>query len=108
MYTQELIREETVIHLFGLLAWLLPCLGLSGGAIFSLIKRRSAYLLWGTGIGFFGPLNFLLWRLYSLILESFGFDSVKAFFLNIIIFILVGVILGFFLAFFLKFHKKEV
>lgn len=108
MYTQELIKEETVVHIFRILAWLLPCFGLIVGATFSLVKHKSQYLVWGIGVGLVGPLNLLLWRLFNSILDRFGFDSLKAFFLNIIIFALLGIILGFFLALLLKFHKKEV
>lgn len=108
MYTQELVREESVVHIFGLLCWFLPCLGFFGGAISSLIKKRGSYLLWGMGLGLIGPLNLLLWSLYSGLLDKFGFDSVKAFFLNILVFVSIGILLGFFLAFLFKFRKKEV
>lgn len=108
MYTEELIKEEAVVHIFNLLAWLLPCAGLFGGGIFSILKRRGGYILWGMGIGIIGPLNLLLWKLYSFVLDSFGFDSVKAFFFNIFIFVAIGIILGFLFLFVLKLHKKEV
>jgi len=107
MYTQELVREETIVQIFKLLAWLLPALGLFCGAILSMVKKRIGYLGWGIGLGLAGPLNLLLWGLYSLTLDRFGFDSVKALFLNIIIFILIGIVLGFFIAFLIQYHKKE-
>jgi len=108
MYTEELIKEETVVHIFRIIAWLLPCIGLIVGAVLSLIKHKPHHLLFGIGVGLIGPLNLLLWKLFSGVLERFGFDSLKAFFLNIIIFAFLGIILGYFIALILKFQKKEV
>lgn len=109
MYTQELISEKAVVHIFVLLAWLLPSLGVLLGCILSISKKKTAYLGWGIGLGLVGPLNLLLWRLYNTVLDKLGFDSVKAFFLNIVTFAIIGMLLGFVLVFFLnlKSNKKE-
>jgi len=108
MPEKELISEEVVELIFKYLAILLPLLGLFLGAIFSAFKKRLTLLWWGIGLGLIGPLNLLLWRIYSLILDKLGFDSVKAFLFNVLLFIAIGFLLGYLLSYILKPHKKEV
>ena len=108
MPEKELISEETVEQIFKYIAFLLPLLGLFAGAILSALKKRLSPLWWGIGLGFIGPLNLLLWRTYSLVLDKFGFDSVKAFLFNIFLFIIIGIFIGYLLALIWKPNKKEV
>jgi hypothetical protein len=108
MPEKELISEEVVELIFKYLAILLPLLGLFLGAVLSAFKKRLTSLLWGIGFGLIGPLNLLLWRIYSLILDKLGFDSVKAFLFNVLLFIAIGFLLGYLLSYILKPHKKEV
>jgi cbb3-type cytochrome oxidase subunit 3 len=108
MPEKELISEEVIELIFKYLAILLPLLGLFLGAIFSAFKKRLTPLWWGIGLGVIGSFNLLLWRIYSLILDKLGFDSVKAFLFNVFLFIAIGVFLGYLLAYILRPHKKEV
>ncbi|MBC7330426.1 hypothetical protein H5T88_08730 [bacterium] len=108
MPEKELISEEVVEAVFKYIAILLPFLGLLLGAVFSALKKRLTPLCWGIGFGLIGPFNLLLWRMYSLILDKLGFDSVKAFLFNVFLFIAIGFLLGYLLTYILKPHKKEV
>ena len=108
MPEKELISEEVVELIFKYLAILLPFLGLFLGVVLSAFKKRLTPLWWGIGLGLIGPLNLLLWRIYSLIVDKLGFDSVKAFLFNVLLFIVIGFLLGYLLSYILKPHKKEV
>jgi hypothetical protein len=108
MLAKELICEDTVEQIFKYLALFSPLLGLFAGAIFSSLKKSLSSLWWGIGLGFIGPFNLFLWHTYSLVLDKFGFDSVKAFLFNIFLFIVIGIFIGYLLALFLKQNKKEV
>lgn len=94
MYTQEIIREESVVRVFHLLTFLLPLGGMVvGGAI---AGRRKSWrpLLVGAVVGLFGPINQLLWLWYCKVLEKFGFDSVVSILVSLFSFAFAGAILG--------------
>lgn len=96
---EELLTEAQAhrIVLFFSALWLLSALC---AAVFFLFQKKNAaqqrfqraagalYLAAG------GPYLFLLWKIYNAIEDTFGLDSVKALFLNIILFIFAGVLAG--------------
>jgi len=91
----EIVEAATVEKLFVLLALLGPAAGLLLGAfagIRSKNVRRNVCL--GLLIGLCGPLNWLLWRVYNLVTERNGLDTVRNLVVNLVLFVLVGVALG--------------
>ncbi|MBC7326518.1 hypothetical protein H5T87_00180 [bacterium] len=107
MYTKELIDEETIVHLFDILTWLLPLMGIVLGLSFSIFKRNRNFLFIGISIGMLGPLNKALWSVFNIVLDRFGFDTVKSLLLNIVIFVSVGLVLGYLVALISKLLKKK-
>ncbi len=104
MYTQEIIREESVVHVFHLLTFLLPLGGIIvGGAIAGKTKHWRPLLI-GTLVGLIGPINQLLWLWYCKILGSFGFDSVVSLLVSFFSFAFAGATLGILIS--LVFRRK--
>ncbi|MGB9607027.1 MAG: hypothetical protein ACPLPS_01815 [bacterium] len=113
MPEQELIKEQTVEAIFKSLALYLPIMGILLATIILSITKKFKYFLLALGFGLLGPINLLLWRVYGFVLDRFGFDSVKAFFINLTLFLFLGICLGYLIGYFanksnINKSKKEV
>ena len=91
---KELVDLAAVERWFGLLALLVPILGIGIGAAFQFRGRRPGALVTGILIGLLGPANWLLWRIYNRIEDHYGLDSVKAMLLNLALFAALGIATG--------------
>src|SRR5690349_19727463 len=87
---REIVTVEQVNSLFLWLAIGLPVVGLIGGF---LLGRRAGAIK-GFVVGLFGPLNLLLWKVYNLITDKLGLDSVKNLLVQLGLFIALGVVGG--------------
>lgn len=90
----ELIDLAAVQRWFGVLAVLLPVLGIGGGAALQIRGGRRGALAIGAAVGLLGPANWLLWRVYNGIEDHYGLDSVKAMLLNLALFAVLGIAVG--------------
>ncbi len=97
---KELITEEQAVFVITLIAWLTLPLGLFGGWLYGLRHKANQrlYVVYGLLIGLSGPFIFLMWKLYSGLVNHYGLDSVKGLLVELLIFVLIGVALGFILA----------
>src|SRR5207248_711211 len=84
---REIVTVEQVNSLFLGLAIGLPVVGLIGGYLFG----RRAGAIKGFIVGLFGPLNLLLWKMYNLITDKLGLDSVKNLLVQLGLFIALGI-----------------
>jgi lipopolysaccharide export LptBFGC system permease protein LptF len=93
----ELVTRAAVDRALGLLALLLPVLGLLAGGAVARAHRRPVSRGAGRGLvgGLVGPLIWLLWRVTNAIQDRLGLDSVAALFVNFAIFIGAGLAVGF-------------
>jgi apolipoprotein N-acyltransferase len=80
----ELITIEQANSIMLALIVIAPLVGLLIG---NLTKQPKLGLLWGLGIGL---LNFALWKLYNLIIDNLGLDTVKNLLVNLGLFIFLG------------------
>ena len=62
---RELVDLAAVERWFGLLALLVPILGVGIGAVLQFRARRPGALRTGILIGLLGPANWLLWRIFN-------------------------------------------
>ncbi len=97
---KELITEQQAVFVINLIACLTLPLGLAVGWLYSLRRRRNTrlYLAYGLLGGLSGPFIFLMWKIYSLLVNHYGLDSVKGLMVELLVFVLVGLALGFILA----------
>ncbi len=92
---REIVDIEAVGRLFALLAMVGPVAGLllgaAGGA-----RKQDARGGAGRGllIGLFGPLNWLLWRVFNLLTDRNGLDTVQNVLINLALFVVVGAVIG--------------
>ncbi len=87
----ELVSIEAIERWFALAALAGPPLGIALGCLLGRRlgdPRRAA--LRGLLIGLFGPVNWLLWRLYSALTNHYGLDSVANLLVNLGIFLGLG------------------
>ena len=91
---REPIDLAAVERIFGLLAVMLPVLGVGLGAALQFGARRRGALATGILVGLLGPANWLLWRVYNGIENYYGLDSVKAMLLNLALFAALGASVG--------------
>jgi hypothetical protein len=93
----ELVSRAAVDRALGLLALLLPVLGLLVGGVMARPHRwpvsRGA-VRGGLAGGLGGLLLWLLWRVTGAIQDRLGLDSVAALFVNFAIFIGLGLAVG--------------
>ena len=103
---REIVDIASVERLFLLLAVLGPPAGLVIGAV---VGRRRNRLRWsslaGLLLGLLGTLNWLLWRVYNILTDANGLDSVKGLAINFALFVAVGSGLGF--GYSLWLHRKR-
>ena len=90
----ELVDLAAVERWFGLLALLVPILGVGIGAVLQFRARRPGALRTGILIGLLGPANWLLWRIFNVSEDHYGLDSVKAMLLNLALFAALGITVG--------------
>ena len=91
---RELIDLAAVERLFGLLAVLLPALGIGIGAALHFGRHRPGTLATSFLLGLLGPANWLLWRIFNGIEDHYGLDSVKAMLINLALFAALGLGVG--------------
>jgi hypothetical protein len=92
---REIVEVAAVERLFLLLVVIGPIVGLAIGAAVGARRqeaRRGALL--GLLAGLFGPLNWLLWRIYNVVTDRNGLDTVRNLVINLALFIVVGGVLG--------------
>lgn len=92
---REIVEVAAVERLFLLLAVIGPIVGLIIGAAVGVRRqeaRRGALL--GLLVGMFGPLNWLLWRVYNVLTDRNGLDTVRNLVINLALFIVVGGVIG--------------
>jgi len=90
----ELVDLQAVEKWFGILAVLVPLLGIGVGAALQFRGRRAGALVAGILLGLLGPTNWLLWHMYNRIEDHYGLDSVKAMLLNLALFAALGIAVG--------------
>jgi hypothetical protein len=91
----EIIDGPTVDRISLLLAIALPPLLCAIGAMVGTryeAARRGARI--GLMVGMLGPVNLVLWRLYNLITDRLGLDSVANVFVNLAVFAIIGLAAG--------------
>jgi hypothetical protein len=92
---REIVDVGAVEHLFVLLAVIGPIVGaLSGAAVGAKRQNVQRGLLRGLLIGLFGPLNWLLWRVYNALTDRNGLDTVWNLIINLALFLVVGALIG--------------
>lgn len=93
---REIVDIASVERLFLLLAVLGPVAGLVIGAVVGRRRNRVRQSsLAGLLLGLLGTLNWLLWRVYNILTDANGLDSVKGLAINLTLFLMTGAILGF-------------
>lgn len=91
----EIVSVEATEHLFALLAFGLPLLGILVGAAVGVYRKRIMhYLRLGLAGGLIGPLNWLMWHVFNGLTERNGLDTVRNVFINLGVFVFVGLALG--------------
>lgn len=103
---KELVSEQAVETAMLALAVAGPLLGLSGGALWALAKKRTVppALVRGLLVGLLGPLVWVLWRYYSWTVryqpapdpadDYFGLERVDVLLGNVVVFLAVGALIG--------------
>lgn len=91
----EIVDIGAVNRIFGWVAILLPILAAPIG-YFLAVKGKSRvvnalrWLMWGM----LGPFNWLMWRLYNVLTDRNGLDSVSNVVVNLVVFAVVGCLSG--------------
>ena len=92
---REIIEAPTVERWFLILAILGPVLGLligaANGAKRSAVKSGAVS---GVIVGLLGTLNWVLWRLYNVLTDANGLDTVKNVIINGVVFVVIGAVIG--------------
>lgn len=92
---KELVTTEQAERALVLLAAALPILGLLVGLIAGAARRRLAMgLRHGFVSGLLGPALWVMWRVYNLIMNRYGLDSVRGLLINLALFVGVGLAVG--------------
>ena len=92
---REIITLDEANRLFLILAVAVPVLCVALGAFIGI--RRGAPGRWalnGLLIGLLGPANLALWKIYNLITDRLGLDTVKNLLVNLGLFVALGLIAG--------------
>ncbi len=92
---REIVEVGAVERLFVLLAFVGPIAGaLIGAAVGARRQNLRRGALLGLLVGLFGPLNWLLWRVYNALTDRNGLDTVHNLLLNLALFLIVGALIG--------------
>lgn len=92
---QEIVSADQVGRLFAVLAIAAPLLGAVIGYFLGVRRGHGRQgLSFGVLIGMIGPANWLLWRLYNLLTDRMGLDTVLNFVVNLTLFAALGVVSG--------------
>jgi hypothetical protein len=92
---REIITLDEANRLFLILAVAVPVVCVALGALAG--ARRGALgrgAMNGLLIGLLGPANLALWKIYNLITDRLGLDTVKNLLINLGLFIALGIIAG--------------
>ncbi|MCX6346015.1 MAG: hypothetical protein NT018_13245 [Armatimonadetes bacterium] len=92
---KELIAPKTVELVMLIIAIAGPIVGLIAGAIIGACRKclRPSIIIGGL-IGCFGTIIYAMWRLYGVITDALGLDSVANLCLHLIMFAILGGLLG--------------
>lgn len=92
---REIVTMEQVNRLFLLLAVVIPLLGAALGAWQGGKQgRQKQGMMRGFVVGLLGPLNLLLWKVYNLLTDRMGLDTVKNLVVNLVLFVVIGLAAG--------------
>ncbi len=90
-----ILVEERIDTFFAILAWAAPLAGILLGAFVGLFKKPAVHqALRGFIFGLGGTVIFFLWKLFLVIVNHYGIDSVKGLLINLLIFTVTGIVLG--------------
>ena len=90
---REIVTMEQANHWILVLAIVLPIVGTVIGGAFGArngLPIRGA--LKGFLVGLVGPLNLILWKVYNVITDRLGLDSVKNLLVNLALFAGIGIV----------------
>ena len=87
---KELVTEEQVNLVLGIMAVIAPIFGL----VIGIIIKKSRGILPGLTIGLSGALVFGLWRLHAFFGDRFGWTNIMSLVIQIAIFAALGVTAG--------------
>jgi hypothetical protein len=91
---REIVTVEQMDRLFLALAIAAPVLGLAFGAFTGRRASAGRGALKGFVVGLVGPVNLLLWKMYNVLTDRMGLDTVKNLLVQLGLFIALGVIAG--------------
>ena len=92
---REIVTVEQVNRLFLLLAIAGPIVGLLLGAAFGARRRQTrSWAISGFLVGLLCVLNLVVWKVYNLLTDRMGLDTVKNLFVNLALFVGLGAIAG--------------
>ncbi len=95
---REIVTREQVETLFRVAALVGPVVGLGIGSLVARAARIRAAIWRGLAIGLLATLNYGLWRMYLVIADRLGMDTVRNLVVNIVVFAVLGVAGGVLLA----------
>lgn len=105
----EIVTVTGIERLFGILVIILPVVSVISGIVIG--KRRKQLrsgLAQGLCWGMIGPLNWVLWRLYTTITNYNGLDTVRNLAINFVVFVLIGIGFGVGYAYFSQSNNGSV
>jgi len=92
---RELITVDQANRLFLAIAVAVPVFGLLFGTVLGARSGNARTgALRGLLVGLFGPINFVLWKVYNGITDRLGLDTVKNLLVNLGLFIGLGIAAG--------------
>jgi hypothetical protein len=92
---REIVTMDQLNRLFLILAVAAPVIGAGIGGVLG-AKKGNAGKGAGTGllVGLLGPANLVLWKVYNVITDRMGLDTVKNLFVQLGLFVALGVAAG--------------
>ncbi len=105
---REIVDLQSIERLFLLGAVLLPLLGAGIGFAWGSRRNETAQgVRKGLLLGLLGTLNWVLWKVYNLITNTMGLDTVRNVVMNGLLFVVAGVVLGILLRKWMKNHDAK-
>ncbi len=91
----EIVDLHNVDRLFVVLAIAMPVAGIAAGfGLRAWGRSARESVVGGAALGIAGPLNWVLWRIYNIITDHNGLDSVRNLIVNLVLFAAVGAVIG--------------